>query len=600
MKVYFDLETNGLHFAFTKIHCISLAVDDGPPQLFINRRDSGLAVKYEGFLEDAAVILRQADEIIGHNIIDFDMLCLERLLGFSTDPLKIYDTLLASRIIYGDSLNPQGHGLKAWGLRLGCSKGDFGAETDWQEMTPAMGLYCNQDVEVTKALYKELQKKHTLHLPPKVWDMERKVALIIRNQKMHGVSFDEPRALKLYAELSREYNLFADKLRTLFPAICKLKGGYKTSRFVPKQDNKRLGYKKGVECFKIEVLEFNPNSPIHIEIALKRKYAWKPTKFTKTGMASTDEAVLSALIYPEAKELAKMSLIKHRLGMLHDGKGSFLKSVQEDGRIHGDVNSNGCVTGRMSHSKPNMNVPKTQVGPDGVLWGRAGIWGADFRALFTASDGRKIVGCDASGLELRMLAHYMSRFDGGAYAKVILEGDIHTVNQKAAGLPTRDQAKTFIYALLYGAGDAKIGSIVGKGAYAGKQLKKQFFSNLPALGALSAGVSEKARKQKHLRGLDGRILRVRHQHAALNTLLQGAGACVMKQALVNLWESADTSRFDFVLNVHDEYQMEADLGYPKELAGLAEEAIRKAGVDLGLRCPLDAEAKIGNNWQETH
>jgi len=520
-------------------------------------------------------------------------------MGFQTDPLKCYDTLLASRIIYGDSL--QKHSLGAWGERLGCSKGDFGETTDWQEFTSSMGLYCNQDVEVTRALHKSLMKKHELHLPSSVWDTERKVALIIRNQKMHGVLFDEPRALKLYAELSREYNQFAYKMRSLFPPIFKTKHSYTKSRFVPKRDNKKLGYKEGVECYKVEVAEFNPNSGAHIIRALKIKYGWRPTVFTPSGEAKTSEAVLSVLPYPEAKELAKISFLKQRLGMLGDGKGSFLNSVRsDDGRIHGDVNTNGCVTGRMSHSKPNMNVPKTRVGPEGVLWGEAGMWGADFRALFKSPPERVIVGCDASGLELRMLAHYMSRWDRREYTKVILHGDIHSVNQKAAGLPTRDQAKTFIYALLYGAGDAKIGSIIGKGAYAGKKLKKKFFDNLPALGHLAEAVSTKARQQKHLRGLDGRILRVRHQHAALNTLLQGAGACVMKWALVNLWETADPKRYDFILNVHDEYQAEVDMDYAEEFARLAEEAIRKAGRDLGLRCPLDAEAKIGNNWQETH
>jgi len=370
---------------------------------------------------------------------------------------------------------------------------------------------------------------------------------------------------------------------------------------VPKRDNKRLGYRAGVECYKIEVCEFNPNSRAHIEISLKRKYGWNPKKLTPSGQAQLDESVLKSLPYPEAKDLAWLMLLKKRSGQVHDGDNGWLKVVKDDGRIHGSVNTNGAVTGRMTHSTPNMaQVPRVVHGPDGVLWGAKGVWGADCRSLFKAPEGRVIVGCDASGLELRMLAHYMSRWDQGEYTKVILEGDIHTVNQKAAGLPTRDQAKTFIYALLYGAGDAKIGSIIGKGAYAGKKLKKRFFENLPALGYLSEAVSSKASKQKHVRGLDGRILRVRHQHAALNTLLQGAGACVMKWALVNLWETADPTRYAFILNVHDEYQAEVDEDYAEEFARLAEEAIRQAGRDLGLRCPLDAEAKIGTTWQETH
>jgi len=468
-------------------------------------------------------------------------------------------------------------------------------------MTTEMGLYCNQDVVVTNALFKALQSKADLHLPPKLWDTERMVAKIIRDQKIHGVLFDEPKALHLYAELSREYTQYADKMRVLFPSICKMKGTYTSARTIYKRDNKPKGILKGIECFKIEVVEFNPNSRAHIAIALTRKYGWIPTKLTPTGQPQVDESVLSELPYPEAKSLAWLMLIKKRLGQVHDGDNGWLKMIKSDGRIHGSVNTNGAVTGRMTHSQPNLaQVPKTTHGPDGVLWGSEGGWGADSRALFVAPRGRVIVGCDASGLELRMLAHYMARWDNGAYAKVILEGDVHSVNQKAAGLPTRDNAKTFIYGFLYGAGDAKIGSIVGRSAHAGRKLKTQFLNGLPALKALSEGVKGKAKSQKHLRGLDGRILRVRHQHAALNTLLQGAGACLMKFALVNLHATADASRYDFILNIHDEYQAEVDIEYAEEFARLAEEAIRKAGRDLNLRCPMDAEAKIGNNWQETH
>lgn len=147
---------------------------------------------------------------------------------------------------------------------------------------------------------------------------------------------------------------------------------------------------------------------------------------------------------------------------------------------------------------------------------------------------------------------------------------------------------------------AKIGQIVGKGPAAGTRLQQKFLANTPALKALREAVGTKARRDKCVKGLDGRILRIRHQHAALNTLLQGAGACVMKMALVILAETADPERYDFILNVHDEFQAEVDEDYAEEFGRLAVEAIREAGKRLNLRCPLDGEYKIGQSWQETH
>jgi len=600
MNVVFDIETDGLHFEATRVHCLCLSIDGGDVKRYINRRDSGsIKVRYDGYIEDALAVLAEADLVVAHNGIDFDLYILEKLYDFHIDPLKTFDTLLASRIIYGDSI--QKHGLAAWGEKLGIKKGDFGETPNaWHKLTDEMLLYCDQDVVVNNKVFGYLKQKEETHLPPSLWDTERIFCLLMRKQKMFGVLFDEDRALKLYSEIQKEYNQYAEDMRSIFPPIFKMKGTFKTCRLTPKRDNSRLGYQAGTEVWKCEVVEFNPNSRQHIATSLTIKYGWVPTKLTPTGQPQVDESVLKSLPYPEAKSLAWLMLLKKRLGQIHDGDNGWLKLVKDDGRIHGSVNSNGAVTGRCTHSGPNMaQVPATHSGPDGVLWGAEGVWGADCRALFKAPAGRVIVGCDASGLELRMLAHYMARHDGGAYVKVILEGDVHSVNQKAAGLPTRDNAKTFIYGFLYGAGDAKIGEIVGGSRGKGRALKKKFLSGLPALKALSEGVQVGA-KRGFLRGLDGRILRVRHKHAALNTLLQGAGAALMKKAAVILWQTADPKRYDFILNVHDEWQAEVDEDYAKEFAGLSEEAIREAGRQLGLRCPMDGEAKIGNNWMETH
>lgn len=225
------------------------------------------------------------------------------------------------------------------------------------------------------------------------------------------------------------------------------------------------------------------------------------------------------------------------------------------------------------------------------------IFGKEMRELFTVETGKKMVGGDASGLELRMLCHYMN---DPKYTEVLLNDDIHTYNQQLAGLPTRDDAKTLIYALIYGAGNEKLGSIIGGTARDGKQLRESFLGGLPRLERLIQRV-QTASERGFLYGLDGRKIRMRRQenghiatHKALNTLLQGGGAIVMKQALVNLYP------YDMVINMHDEMQLEVVNELVEERGEAIKRSIIKAGEDFDLRIPLDAEYKIGDNWAQTH
>lgn len=273
---------------------------------------------------------------------------------------------------------------------------------------------------------------------------------------------------------------------------------------------------------------------------------------------------------------------------------SWLEAIGEDGRVHGRVITNGAVTGRMTHSSPNMaQIPNA-----------GSVYGHECRECWTVEEGNVLVGCDASGLELRMLAHYMK--DEG-YVRTVTEGsskdgtDVHTVNQKAAGLSSRDNAKTFIYAFLYGAGDAKIGSIVGGSAKDGAKLKAKFLSQTPSLARLMGAVSKYAAKG-FVPGLDGRKIWVRSEHAALNSLLQGAGAVVMKKALCLFYDKIKANKWPvkLVANVHDEFQFECPPSVAEEAGKTARQSIIDAGIYFNLRCPLDGEYKIGKSWKETH
>ena len=285
---------------------------------------------------------------------------------------------------------------------------------------------------------------------------------------------------------------------------------------------------------------------------------------------------------PEAQLIGEYLLVQKRIAQVE----SWVDAVEDDGRVHGYVNAIGAVTGRMTHSSPNMAQVPAGYSP----------YGKECRACWVVPKGYKLVGCDASGLELRMLAHYM---DDVGYTKEILHGDIHTANQTAAGLATRDQAKTFIYAFLYGAGDAKIGTITGGSARDGKRLKEKFLTNTPALANLRDRVGTAANRG-YLTGLDGRKLWIRSPHAALNTLLQSAGAIVMKKALTILAEYAKiyNIQYKFVGNIHDEIQAEVREDQAQTFGWLAVECIKAAGVKLNLRCPLDGDFKIGESWEQ--
>lgn len=598
-ELIFDLESDGLYFKATKIH--SLVIDNHHSMMSCHNHggaptiDTAVSRLHKAKDEDAM--------LIGHNIINFDLPLIQKISpGFDYDIGKVRDTLLLSRLAYPNladrdmglikarKLPPKlrgSHSLKAWGYRLGVYKGDFGEDTDWEEWSPAMQSYCDQDVTVTRKLWAKLSK---LNLPERAVELEHWFAYIIAKQEKFGFRFDVAKAVDLYAELSMKRNEIDEELKTLIQPWY-VSGG----RFVPKRSNKSSGYIEGVPLTKVKLQDFNPGSRQQIANRLEVLYGWEPQLFTPSGQAQVDESVLSKLPYPPAKKLAERFMVEKRIGQIAEGKNGWLK-LEREGRIHGSVNTIGAVTGRCTHATPNV----AQVPSVSAPYGRV------IRGLFHVDEGYVQIGADASGLELRCLAHYMARFDGGAYVKVLLEGDVHTANMEAAGLPERDMAKTFIYGFLYGAGDAKIGQIVGKGAGAGRKLKERFLNKTPALKRLREAVAERVNNGKPLKGIDGRLLHIRSEHAALNTLLQSAGALLVKQATINLYEELTRRGFKWgehwamVAHVHDEYQLQVLKGLEEEVAEVSVWAFQQAGEQFNWRCPLDGEAKIGSNWAECH
>jgi DNA polymerase-1 len=359
-------------------------------------------------------------------------------------------------------------------------------------------------------------------------------------------------------------------------------------------NNKSRGYVKGEVFTKVQVIEFNPNSRKHIHYCLVKKYGWKPKSFTPSGEAKVDETVLSQLPYPESKKLAKFMLVQKRIAQLAEGRQAWLKMVDTDGKLRHTIVSGGTVSGRASHRNPNVAQ---------TVSARA-AYGKPMRELFTVPKGWHLCGGDLSQLELRCLAYFLD--DGGEYAKQIMEGDIHTFNQKAAGLPTRDAAKTFIYATTYGGGDALIGKLVGGSAKDGKRLKSEFDKNIPSFKSLKNELNQ-AYKRGYLKGLDGRKLFVRSEHKCLSQLLQSAGALLCKKwlALVDQEITRQGLQNDALILawVHDELQIacrteEVAHNVGDILRGMAKEAGTYFGITTKL--PIEADYAVGRTWCDTH
>jgi DNA polymerase I-like protein with 3'-5' exonuclease and polymerase domains len=453
-----------------------------------------------------------------------------------------------------------------------------------------MKEYCIQDVKVTVKTYTLLLQQN---ISSGALELENKVTKILHQQKINGWKFKTMKGITLLAELKQEMFKAEDNVREVFVPIAIFKkvnfpknpykkDGSISASFQRHLDNKayidpELGW--GYDTYP----EFNLGSRQQIGRHLLH-FGWEPDEFTETGLPKVSETILESVEFPEGKLIAKYLMLQKRLAMV----SSWIEAVDMQDRIHGSVNSCGAVTGRMTHSKPNL----AQVPASGSPYGK------ECRSLFKVDDGYKLVGMDASGLELRMLAHYMDDED---YTKEVLDGDIHTANQLAAGIESRDKAKTFIYAFLYGAGDEKIGNIVGGTSSDGRRLKKNFLDNTPALRDLRERVTKLSEKGT-IQGLDDRKLHIRSSHAALNTLLQSAGAVVMKKALLILDDYATEYKINyrFVGNIHDEIQTEVREDQAEFFGEMAVASIREAGEFYKLNCALDGEFKVGDTWAETH
>ena len=586
----FDLETNGLpRRGLSAIHCLVMREPHSEKALAFN--DQG-ADKYP--IVQGLHLLEQAETVVGHNITMFDIPVIRQLYWPDFETKRVIDTLLLSRLFFPDIKSIDfgkkwkgmpmrlygSHSLKAWGYRLGDRKDEFGETADWANWSQELEDYCIQDVHVTASLLAFFHKRGFLDKYDKAVRLEHDLAQWMGRQEFHGIAFNETEALKLQGQLTQELDDFSEKLKATFPYV-------PGAVFRPARNNKTKGYFKGSPFTKL--LDFNPTSRDHVAWAFQQWRGWEPEEFSeKTNKPKITEAVLEQIGTDEALTFRDVLDRQKLLGQISQGQKSWLKVVHE-GRIHHScfLNTN---TGRNAHSNPNL----AQVSSDPRC-----------RTLFEASPGKVIVGADMSGLEMRVLAHYLSLYDGGEFIHDLLNGDVHQKNADAMGV-SRSASKTILYATLYGAGHAKIGktfdmTLKGRKAVSkGKELQEALLKGITGLKPLLSALEAKG---DVLRGLDGRPIKLQGKsHAALNYLCQGAGAVICKQWVVDSYDTLTKKKlpFDPLLFVHDELELETLPKHTTAIEKVITKTAEDVGIKLGVKCPLAAEAKHGRTWQDVH
>jgi len=614
LRLVFDCETNGLLHELDRVH--SLVLRD------VTTGEVHSCADQPGYkpIMYGLELMKQADQLVGHNTIAFDFRALAKV--YPGLKLKrgcdIVDTLILSRVLWPElePLDSQKfgyiepkykgrHSLAAWGERLGTAKIKFqedakkdpGVTNIWENWTPAMQKYCEGDTLVSLDLYKYFL---TQPLDKRCHELEHEFAKVMARQEDFGFPFNEKAAFALVNTLKARRAEINDELQQVFPPITEERISAKTGRVLTPK-----------------ITTFNPASRQQTADRLQERYPEITFDQTDKGNVKLDDDVLEILgkKYPEAKLLAEYQLLNKRLGQITEGKEAWLKHSQafKDSRIHGAVITNACISGRCSHKRPNMaQVPSV-----------GHTYGAECRALFHAPDGYTLVGADASGLELRALGAWLAHFDGGEYAKLVsTDGfDIHTYNAKLFGIfdgngdipkATRDLSKRLIYALLYGAGAKKVGSVIDitldefAQSRLGRKTIETFYQNLPAIKQLKDKIDERITLKGYLVGIDGRRLQIRSRHSALNQLLQSTGAVSVKKATVILYQDLIAEGlkwgkdFAFVAHIHDEIQAVVKPEHVEVYKKLAIDSFRKSGEYFNLLCPFTGEAREGKNWMETH
>ena len=609
----FDIESDGLLDTISTIWCLGIKdANGGDVDVYTDYDD-----QYED-LEVGLARLKAADTVVAHNGLGFDMPAINRFYPGTLRFEQMYDTMVAGMLAEPER---RSHAIKSYGEQMGAPKGDH---TDWTQYSQAMVDYMIQDVHIGHKVYDYVSSKVTSEAALKT---EHAVQWTLTLMERHGYRLDVEKAQELEAELRGEHADIEYRLEQVFGnELTPKKATWDWTEcawtsievITPKVDNKRYNYTKGAPFTPVKPVMFNPGSRTQVARRLMARYPeWKPSVWTPAGQPQVDEKVLGGLQFKEARLMNRYFTLTKMLGQLAEGRNAWLKLVDDEGYVHGRVKSIGCRTHRSSHFSPNMaQVSKRDL---------------RMREVWIPDPGHVQVGCDASGLELRMLGHYLSRYDDGEYANAVVHGkssegtDAHTRMQKAVQFQSRDLTKALTYATLYGAGNGKLGELANKDRSEagiktvaksqepklGAQIRKRVENGILGFGQLDAVCKAKDKKQGCIKGLDGRRVDTAGQHSALNTALQSAGAIVVKKAIELFHfelcveaglvdEDYMPVGWNYLAQVHDEVQLTAEPEKAEQLGQLFKQAIQLAGERLGLRCQLDGEYMIGANWKDCH
>lgn len=611
MDVIFDIETNGYYQDCTVVHCIALKRIniDNEVQLFAGDN-----------LDEGLKILSEATRLIGHNIIQYDIPVLEKLHPEYTYTHCVLDTLNLSHIKFSDY---QKHGLEDWGKRLGFEKFNpmTGVEyTDeewkqrkkikdnvWDNYTDEMGAYCKQDVRVTELV---LWQCDVESIPEYVIELSNNFAWIISDQIKVGHLIDKEGLERLAAQIEQDEIRAAEELVKHLPTF--IDYDFKVYKRANQNKNIKAGDIEPIEI----VTPFNLSSTYHWMRYLKEKYDYDPPLVRRKGKdeptPSLDDEVLASIEnrFPEVKDLLLWKTANKIRKMIYSGDTSVYNLLDKYGVIHGQLKTEGTVSGRCTHSNPNLStMPSVRSDDNGPIKGIKGKYAYEVRSLFISRPGYNQVGFDAKALEVCCLAHYVNDKE---FTDQVENGDIHTWTQKKAGLHTRKQAKTFMYAFLYGAGKQKLANALSEGSdtkYTTTSVTKvidNFKKSLPGLQILLDRLQDEYHNLGGVTGLDGRLLLARSDYILLNLLLQSTGAIIMKQCLVFLRDELDKcgmrlgEDYNILLNVHDEVQAEVRPNLVEKYNECVYKAASRTNEFLKLNCKLQVDIKVGKSWAECH
>ena len=618
MIVIFDSESDGLLYEATKFWCFSTVTIDGEAKHFGPDE-----------IEDALAYLASAEVIVAHNLFGHDLPLIQKLYPDFVPP-KCEDTLILSRMFTPD--RPNGHSIQAWGPRVGLDKPDH---TDWTQYSDAMKVRCDIDAEINKRMLRPIQ----FEMGKENWDdavrLEYDMQILQTQQELLGFPFDEEKARHVYTTMSiRQQNIMAE-LTPQLPAQMKPGTTYKApftkagklnhhvAKWVqPELHDSIMGPFSGVR-----IDDFNLNSPQQVS-ALLLDNGWEPTEFNyvkrkgggyelnkdgsykiSTPKISEDLSCLDSVTGEIGRLIVDARVLRSRMGEISrtnkDGsQKGWLHLIRDDGRVSGRAIPMGTPTSRYTHAGI-VNVPRPST-----------EYGEELRSLFVAEEGKAIVGTDASGLEARVAGHFTAAYDGGAFAKELMEGDIHSKNAAAFSSAVnrdidRTHAKNVYYGIIYGATARKLASMLGVPYEEGEVVFDSFWAENPALAAASQAAQSQAKSKGYILGLDGRRIPCRSTHSALNYQFQSAGALIMKDAFRKVfleqvpdpmmyWHDDPAIRWRCLLTQHDEAQASMLYEDVDDHIAVWQEAGEEVTDHFAINIPIEFESKVGTNWCETH